>query len=78
MACACKNKIEMEKKYGTPAEETILDKCFRYTYRCMIFAIAILIALVVTPTIIFVALYKMIFKNGEPLVLPNFLSKYMR
>ena len=78
MPCACKNKIEIEKKYGTLADETILDKCFRYAYRCMIFAIAILIALVVTPIIVFVGLYKIIFKNGEPLVLPKFLSQYMR
>ena len=78
MSCNCKKKIEFEKKYGTPADETILEKCYRYTYRCMIFAIAILIALVVTPIIVFVGLYKIIFKNGEPLVLPKFLSQYMR
>ena len=78
MSCNCKKKIEFEKKYGTPADETILEKCYRYTYRCMIFAIAILIALVVTPTLVFIALYKMIFKNGEPIILPEFMSKYMR
>jgi hypothetical protein len=44
----------------------------------MIFAIAILIAMVVAPTIIVVALYKMIFKDSEAIVLPEFLSKYMR
>ncbi len=78
MACACKKKIEMEKKYGTPTSESILDKCYRYAYRCMIFAIAILFALVLTPIIVFMGLYKIIFKNGEPLVLPKFLSQYMR
>jgi len=78
MACSCKKKVEIEDKYGVPANETILEKCFRYTYRCMLFAIAILIALVVTPTLVFIALYKMIFKNGEPIILPEFMSKYMR
>lgn len=78
MSCNCKKKIEFEKKYGTPVDETILEKCYRYTYRCMIFAIAILIALVVTPTVVFVALYKIIFKNSEPIVLPEFMSKHMR
>ena len=31
MSCNCKKKIEFEKKYGTPADETILEKCYRYT-----------------------------------------------
>ena len=78
MACNCKKKIELEEKYGVKEKENISEKAFRYSYRIMIFAIAILIAMVVAPTIIVVALYKMIFKDSEAIVLPEFLSKYMR
>jgi lipopolysaccharide/colanic/teichoic acid biosynthesis glycosyltransferase len=78
MACNCKKKIEIEDKYGVPQEETTLEKGFRLSYRVMIFTFAILITMVVAPTIIIIALYKMIFKNSEPIVLPEFMSKYMR
>ena len=78
MACNCKKTNEFQDKYGKPEEESAFDKSQRYIYKIMIFAVAILIAMVVTPVIVMTAVYKMIFKNNESIVLPEFLSKYMR
>ena len=78
MACNCKKTNEFQDKYGKPEEESAFDKSQRYIYKIMIFAVAILIAIVVTPVIVMTAVYKMIFKNNESIILPEFLSKYMR
>jgi hypothetical protein len=78
MACNCKKTNEFQDKYGKPEEESAFQKSQRYIYKIMIFAVAVLLAIVVTPVIVMTAIYKMIFKNNESIVLPEFLSKYMR
>lgn len=78
MACNCKKKIEFENKYGVDEKEDLFTKTYRYTFKAMIFALVVLIAMIVTPAIILVAIYKVIFKNNESIVLPEFLSKYLK
>ena len=78
MACNCKKKIELENKYGEDENEDLFTKTYRYTFKAMIFALVVLIALIVTPAIILVAIYKVIFKNNESIILPNFLSIYLK
>ena len=78
MACNCKKTNEFQDKYGESEEENAFEKSQRYIYKIMIFAVAILLAIVVTPVIVMTATYKMIFKNNESIILPEFLSKYMR
>jgi hypothetical protein len=78
MACNCKKKIELENKYGTDENEDLFTKTYRYTFKAMIFALVVLIAIVVTPAVILVAIYKVIFKNNESIILPKFLSKYLK
>lgn len=78
MACNCKKTNEFQDKYGELEEENAFNKSQRYIYKIMVFALAILMAIVVTPVIVVTAIYKMIFKNNEAIVLPEFLSKYMK
>ena len=78
MACNCKKTNEFQDKYGESEEEKKKEKSQRYIYKIMIFAVAILWAIVVTPVIVMTAIYKLIFKNNESIILPEFLSKYMR
>ena len=78
MACNCKKVNDLQDKYGVPSEESAFGKSQRYIYKIMIFALAILMMIVVTPVIVVTAIYKMVFKNNETIVLPEFLSKYMR
>lgn len=78
MACNCKKANKFQDKYGEPQEENAFEKSQRYIYKIMIFALAILIAVVVTPVIVLTAVYKIVFKNNESIILPKFLSKYMK
>lgn len=78
MACNCKKVNNFQDKHGEPEADSVLRKLWRYGYKAIIFVIAILLAGVITPVILFTAVYKMTFKNNETIVLPEFLSKYMR
>ena len=78
MACNCKKTNDLQDKYGEQVEESAFEKSQRYIFKIMIFALVILMMIVVTPVIVVTAIYKMVFKNNETIVLPEFLSKYMK
>ena len=76
MACNCKKKMELEEKYGTLVGENILEKISRFSFKVLFAIIATCLAVVVVPTILAVAFYKMTFGNGK-IILPNFMGKYL-
>ena len=78
MGCGCKRKLAIEKKYGTVVKETILKKSFRITLKVTLYIITILLAIVVTPIVIMVALYNIFFRHNAGIVMPNFLTKYLK
>ena len=39
MSCNCKRKIELEEKYGTEEEETIIEKITRILFKIGLFLI---------------------------------------
>ena len=78
MACNCKRLNEFQDKHGIPQDETLFRKIFRYCYKILLLIITILLVFIVTPIMVFVIFYKMLVRKGEPLVLPQFLSKYLK
>ncbi len=80
MGCNCKQRNAIIDTYGTPEDETILEKVSRNLLRVVLFIIAILVGVIVTPIIMLVAVYKIFFTKGEDrmIVLPKMLSKHLR
>lgn len=78
MACNCKKKMVLEDNYGTKEEENILSKINRYFWKCVIFFVFIALSIIVIPTMIFVAIYQIVFAKEPKIVLPKFLGKYMK
>ena len=69
MGCNCKNSIKINDANAT--EQTGLEKAFIFFKKVMLFIFAICLTVIATPIVIVVILYKMIFKNGEAIIIPN-------
>lgn len=78
MACNCKKKMVLEENYGTKEEENVLSKINKYFWKCVIFLVFIALSIIVIPTMIFVAIYQIVFAKEPKIVLPKFLGKYMK
>lgn len=78
MACNCKKKIEIETKYGEPMEQTWFSKMYVLGTKVVVFLIVLSIVIVLVPILIVVSIYKMFFSKNKAIVLPKFLSKYLR
>jgi len=78
MACNCKRKIDLEKKYGVRQTETILGKVRRFMLKILIFIFLMAMILVATPIMIVVVIYRIAFKGDTAIVLPKFLGKYIK
>lgn len=78
MACNCKKAKKFEEKYGDKEYENALAKVTRYGWRVIMFTILVVLAIVVTPIMIFVAIYKIAFGKNNTIVLPKFLGKYLK
>lgn len=78
MSCNCKRKIELEEKYGENEELSWVYQLKQKISR--IFGIMLFIAMVVilTPIIICIIIYSVIFRKNNEVILPKFLRKYMK
>lgn len=77
MACNCKRAAEIEDKLGTREGESFLGKLARWGMKAIIFVISILLAIVVTPILIFVVIYKLFFSKNRTIVLPKQLQNFL-
>jgi hypothetical protein len=77
MGCNCKRVKSFEEKYGVPEYETVNAKIYRNFLRVVLFAIAVVLAIVLTPVLIFVTIYKLTFGKDNKITLPKFMRKYL-
>lgn len=75
MACNCKKKIEIEKKYGVPQEEGILGVVIRYVSRIVLALIVLALFVIIFPLITCVLLYQVLMGKELEVSLPKFFSK---
>ena len=78
MACNCKRKTEIEDTYGVKEEETILHKGYRYLMKVIMTVIAIGLAVVITPLMIFYVIFVILFRKDKVMTLPKWLGKYLK
>ena len=78
MSCNCKRKIELEEKYGTEEEETIIEKITRILFKIGLFLILFMSLTVIVPIFLIKIFYMIIFTNNRTVWIPNFLKKTFR
>lgn len=78
MSCNCKRKIELEEKYGTEEEETIIEKITRILFKIGLFLILFMSLVVIVPIFLIKIFYMIIFTNNRTVWIPNFLKKTFR
>jgi hypothetical protein len=78
MACNCKRKAEIEKKYGVKVKETIFRKGYRYFMKVVMTAIVIVLSLAITPIMALYVIFAVLFKKDKAIVLPKILGKYLK
>lgn len=78
MSCNCKRKIELEEKYGTEEEETIIEKITRILFKIGLFLILLMSLVVIVPIFLIKIFYMIIFTNNRTVWIPNFLKKTFR
>ncbi len=76
MSCDCKRAKNFEEKYGIKQEESILTKVFRKCFMIFFFIVAVLLAIVIVPYLIFYSIYAIFFGDNK-ITLPKFLRKYL-
>ena len=77
MSCNCKRAREIEEKYGEEQEENLFWKGYRFLWRIIFALILIVLAIIVTPIIIFMVLYNIVVGRENILMLPKQLRKYL-
>ena len=75
MSCNCKRKIELEEKYGTEEEETIIEKITRILFKIGLFLILFMSLTVIVPIFLIKIFYMIIFTNNRTVWIPNFFKK---
>ena len=78
MSCNCKRKIELEEKYGTEEEETIIEKITRILFKIGLFLLLLTSLAVIVPIFLIKIFYMIIFTNNRTVWIPNFLKKTFR
>ena len=78
MSCNCKRKIELEEKYGTEEEETIIEKITRILFKIGLFLILFMSLVVIVPIFLIKIFYMIIFTNNSTVWIPDFLKKTFR
>lgn len=78
MACNCKRANEISEKYGEQLEDNIFTKIVRFFWKIIFFIIGVSLGLILSPIIVVIAIYKMFFSSNNTIVLPKFLSKYLK
>lgn len=77
MACNCKKAAELEEKYGTEIEESILKKAYRGLWKLFVLSLGVVIGIVAVPVVIFILMFNQIFMGGKGIKFPEKLSKYI-
>jgi len=78
MACNCKKAIQIEDRYGTKIEESLLQKTRRTFGKILVLLIGFGLSIVVVPVITVVLIYNQIFREGKGITIPKMLSKYLK
>ena len=64
MGCNCKRAATLEEDYGLPTEESGFEKVVRIIYKILIFILIICLVIVVSPVVMVIAVYQIIFGKG--------------
>lgn len=78
MSCNCKRKIDIEEQFGEPMDENLFEKLSRFMKRITVFIIFLGLALILIPTIVIIAMYKLVFSKNPTISMPKFLGKYFK
>lgn len=78
MSCNCKKKIEIEEKYGEREITSLLSQAARKMAGALTIILFVAIAIVMTPIIIILIIYAVIFRKDNDVILPKFMRKYMK
>ena len=69
MGCNCKKSIKIND--ANKQDPGLLGKAFLFLKKVALFSLALCFAIIVTPIILVMIVYKMIFKGGEAFVIPD-------
>ena len=78
MSCNCKRANKLQDEYGVKEEESWSEKAYRYGFKVFVAVLLLLMSVVAVPAFLLVIAYNIVFGKGKPIVLPNFLGKYMK
>ena len=78
MACNCKKSIKIEEKYGVKEEESLIVKINRWIFKLIVFVITLMLAIVATPIMILIVIYKLFFAKHKEIILPKKLQKFLK
>lgn len=78
MACSCKKANKLQKEYGVEEYGGHFSKVVQLMWKVIFFFIIIGLSVVIVPVMFFAVIYHIFFKTGHPLILPPFLSKYLK
>jgi cytochrome c oxidase subunit IV len=76
MGCNCKKSIKINDV--NKQEISLLEKAFLFLKKVALFSLALCFAIIVTPIILVMIVYKMIFKGGEAFVIPDKILKMLK
>lgn len=78
MACNCKNISRFEDEHGTPAYESFLERMTRQLWKVLLFFIAVMMVVAVTPCVLLYVLFKMFWGRNRNVPVPAFIRKYLK
>ena len=76
MGCNCKKSIKIND--ANKQDQGLLGKAFLFLKKVALFSLALCFAIIVTPIILVMIVYKMIFKGGEAFVIPDKILKMLK
>lgn len=71
MACSCKNAQRIKDANEGKIEISLLERGFYFFKKLLLFIFAICLGIVVTPIIIVMIIYGIVFKNRGNITIPN-------
>ena len=69
MGCNCKNAVKISE--ANPTEQNWLESTFSFIKKILLFILAICLTILVTPIIIIVISYNIIFKRNGSITIPT-------
>lgn len=76
MGCNCKNAVKINDANAT--EISLFRKALLFSKKISLLILAIMLAIVITPIVIVAIIYKMIFKPGEGIIIPDKILKMLK